>query len=95
MQLQTAVQKGHDFIFNSTRYQVKANRPSGKPGSKVTWVAKAKNYDWDVLIWILYNKQYEIQEAWAWPVKQYKEQFHELKRLSPKHYRGGENLLNK
>jgi hypothetical protein len=32
----TAVSKGHDFTYNGLRYQVKANRPSGKPGSPVT-----------------------------------------------------------
>ena len=94
MQTQTAVQKGHDFVFNGIRYQIKANRPSGKPGSKVTLVPKAKNYEWDVLIWILYNKEYQIEEAWGWLVDSYKASFHEVKRLSPKHYREGEDLLN-
>ena len=95
MQSQTAVQKGYDFIFNEIRYQVKGNRPSGKPGSNVTMVPKANNYNWDILIWVLYNKEYEIQEAWSWPVGIYKEAFHEIKRLSPAHYRRGQNLLNK
>ena len=95
MQSQTAVQRGYDFIHEDTRYQVKANRPSGKPGSRVTLVPKAKNYDWDVLIWILYNTQYELQEAWAWPVEAYKVAFHEVKRISPRCYRAGENLLDK
>jgi hypothetical protein len=36
----TAVSKGHDSTFNGLRYQVKANRPSGKPGSPVTLVAE-------------------------------------------------------
>ena len=36
MQDKTAVSKGADFVFNHQRYQVKANRPSGKPGSKVS-----------------------------------------------------------
>jgi hypothetical protein len=45
----TAVTRGTDFIHNTLRYQVKANRPSGKPGSFVTLVAKASNYDWDRL----------------------------------------------
>ena len=53
MQGCSAVQKGHDFVFNGLRYQVKGNRPSGKPGSFVTWVPKATNYHWDYLIWIL------------------------------------------
>jgi hypothetical protein len=32
MQNRTAVSKGADFVYNGKRYQVKANRPSGKPG---------------------------------------------------------------
>lgn len=50
MQGKTAVSKGHDFVLDGKRYQVKANRPSGKPGSFVTLVAKANNYEWDYLI---------------------------------------------
>ena len=46
----TAVSRGADFSCNGLRYQVKANRPSGKPGSPVTKVAKASNYDWDRLL---------------------------------------------
>ena len=88
----TAVQKGHDFIFKGARYQVKGNRPSGKRGSFVTWVPKAKNYDWDFLVWILYNPGYEIQEAWQWDVASYKAAFHSTKRLSPADYRGGKRL---
>lgn len=88
----TAVQRGHDFKFNGQRYQVKANRPSGKPGSFVTLVPKAKNYEWEYLIWILYNKKYEIEEAWLWEVDIYREAFDALKRLSPSHYRNGKRL---
>jgi hypothetical protein len=89
----TAVQKGHDFTFNSSRYQVKANRPSGKPGSFVTLVPKAKNYEWDFLIWPLYDQQYQIQEAWLWEVGAYKAAFDSIKRLSPSHYRKGKRLV--
>lgn len=95
MQNQTAVQRGLDFVHEGIRYQVKANRPSGKPGSKVTLVPKAKNYEWDVLVWILYDVDYEIQEAWAWDVEVYREKFEDIKRLSPSDYRGGKSLLNK
>lgn len=66
MQGKTVVQRGHDFVFNGARYQVKANRPSGKPGSTVTLVSKVKNYDWDFLVWVHYDRLYEIQEAWQW-----------------------------
>jgi len=45
----TAVSRGHDFEFGGIRYQVKANRPSGKPGSFVTLVSKANNFEWDRL----------------------------------------------
>lgn len=88
----TAVTRGTDFSFGGVRYQIKANRPSGKRGSFVTWVPKATNYDWDKLIWILYNPKYEIQEAWEWGVEAYRESFHDVIRLSPDHYRKGRRL---
>ena len=95
MQDKTAVSKGADFIFNKTRYQVKANRPSGKKGSFVTMVPKATNYEWDKLIWILYDKNYVMQEAWEWCVMDYQAAFEGIKRLSPNHYRKGKCLYKK
>ena len=95
MRDKTAVNKGNDFVFNNTRYQVKANRPSGKKGSFVTMVPKATNYEWDRLIWILYDKNFVMQEAWEWEVKDYKLAFDNIKRLSPDHYRKGRCLYKK
>ena len=95
MKDKTAVNKGSDFVFNNTRYQVKANRPSGKKGSFVTMVPKAANYEWDRLIWILYDKNYVIQEAWEWGVEEYKDAFDAIKRLSSDHYRKGRCLYKK
>lgn len=92
MQGMTAVQKGYDFRFNGKRYQVKGNRPSGKPGSFVTLVPKATNYEWDYLVWVLYNQAYEIDEAWLWEVSAYRAAFDTVKRLSPYHYRNGTKL---
>ena len=69
MRDKTAVAKGTDFVYRNIRYQVKANRPSGKKGSKVMMVPKASNYEWDRLIWILYDKDYVMQEAWEWYMK--------------------------
>ncbi len=92
MQDKTAVAKGFDFEWNGNRYQIKANRPSGKPGSRVTLVPKPRNYDWDYLIWILYNTRYEIEEAWRWDRISYQEAFHERKRLAPADYRAGTRL---
>ena len=83
----TAVTKGHDFIWQGKKYQVKANRPSGKPGSSVTIISKPKNLEWDYLIWILYNRQYEIEEAWQCDVKTYTEKLHHNKYLRPNHLR--------
>lgn len=88
----TAVQRGHDFIRDGVRYQIKANRPSGRPGSKVTLCGKARNYEWDYLIWILYDREYLIQEAWEWPVADYIASFDHVKRLSPAHMRLGNPL---
>ncbi len=92
MQGATAVQKGYDFVFKGSRYQVKACRPSGKRGSFVTRVPKASNYHWDFLIWILYNPTYEVQEAWLWDVTAYSKAFDSLVRLSPEHMRQGKKL---
>lgn len=89
MQGITAVRRGFDFEFRKLRYQVKANRPSGKSGSKVTLVPKVTNYEWNYLIWILYNEHYEVMEAWQWEVGAYRTAFEAVKRISPKHMRRG------
>jgi len=88
----TAVQTGHDFMYKGVHYQIKAHRPSGKPGSFITNAGKAKNYKWDVLIWIRYNEQYEIQEAWAWERDEYIKAFDTVKRISPEDMRKGRRL---
>jgi hypothetical protein len=88
----TAVMRGIDFLKNNERYQVKSNRPSGKPGSRVTLVGKASNFDWDRLIWILYNREYNIEEAWEFRSEQYKRLFEFKKRLSPKDMRKGSRI---
>ena len=91
-QRDTAVKQGHDFLFDGIRYQVKANRPSGKPGSTVTLVGKARNYEWDRLIWILYDPLYVLQEAWEWRVDAYRQFFDDIGRLRPEHMRQGRPL---
>jgi hypothetical protein len=88
----TAVTRRTDFCFEGRRYQVKANRPSGKPGSFVTLVAKATNYDWDRLIWILYDREFVIQEAWEWTAESYRVAFDSVSRLSPAHMRRGQRI---
>jgi hypothetical protein len=54
--LRTAVTEGFDFKWKDIRYQVTANRPSGKKGSPVTLVSqkteKMRSSGWDRLIWI-------------------------------------------
>lgn len=93
-----AVARGVDFAFGGIGYQVKANRPSGKPGSFVTLVAKAHpntktgSFEWDRLIWLLYNERYEIQEAWLWDREAYAMAIYPLARVSPVHVRGGLNI---
>jgi len=89
----TAVSRGCDFIFDGIRYQIKANRPSGKHGSFVTKVAEAKNYDWHRLIWILYDRNFIVQEAWQWEVAEYQTAFEGRSRLSPDDMRKGKRLM--
>ena len=91
----TAVQKGADFEFNGVKYQIKATRPSGKKNSTVTRVPKANNFDWDKLIWISYDKNYEILEAWEWDVADYKAKFANQKGTTVKEIRTGKCLLQK
>ena len=92
MQEATAVRKGFDFVFRGERYQVKANRPSGRKGSKVSLVAKAANYDWDKLVWILYDRSYRLGEAWLWSVEDYRTRFEGVGRVGPQDMRGGRKL---
>jgi len=92
MEDKTTVCKGHDFLYKGVRYQIKSHRPSGKPGSFITNAGKARNYDWDILIWIRYNTGYEIQEAWAWERDKYIEAFDAVNRISPEDMRKGRRL---
>ena len=92
MQGATSVQRGHDFVYMGKRVQVKGTRPSGKPGSTITKVPSATNYDWDLLVWVSYNPKYEVQEAWLWGVNEYEAAFRIVKRLSPAHMRAGKLL---
>lgn len=93
MQDRSAVSKGFDFFHGGYRYQIKANGPSGRPGSKVTLVAKPKHYEWDRLIWILYDREFRVEEAWLWDCDCYKGQFHDKNRLCPNDMRCGTRLV--
>jgi len=92
MQDMTAVNRGHDFIHNGIKYQIKAHRPSGKPGSKITNAGKARNYEWDVLIWLRYDVNFNIEEAWSWEREKYISAFAAKKRISPADMRNGKKL---
>ena len=95
MRDKTAVARGHDFIYKGIRYQIKAVRPSGKPGSNITNAGKARNYEWDILIWIRYNVNYDVQEAWLWDRASYINHFDEKKRISPDDIRQGKELYGR
>ncbi len=84
--------RGYDFECRGVRYQVKGNRPSGKPGSPVTLVSKANNYDWDRLIWILYDRSYCLREAWQSKRNPYRARFDTETRISPADMRQGQCL---
>jgi hypothetical protein len=89
----TAVTKGADFTHGGVKYQVKANRPSGKPGSPVTKVGQPSNYDWDRLLWLLYDRFYVLQEAWEWDVEAYRAAFGSRSRVAPADMRLGRRLF--
>ena len=83
----TAVQKGHDFVYDNIKYQIKANRPSGKKGSSVTLTPKLKNYEFDKFMWILYDPKFSIQEVLLCDVKDYREGLEDIKSVRPDHLR--------
>ena len=91
--LRTAVTKDVDFIHNGLRYQVTANRPSGKTGSPVTLVGlkteEKRAFGWDRLIWILYDRHYVLREAREFTAEDYRTKFGHLTRLSPTHMQQG------
>lgn len=89
----SSVGRGHDFWFSNKRIQVKANRPSGRPGSAV-WNAgpKAKIDGWDVLIYILYDKHYVVQEAYRFDRDQYERMFANKESLRLEDMRKGRKL---
>jgi hypothetical protein len=89
----TAVSRGADFTYGGLRYQVKANRPSGKPGSPVTKVAKASTYEWDRLIWLLYDRYYVLQEAWEWDPAAYRHAFYDQAHVRPPDMRRGRRIF--
>ncbi|MGD6851161.1 MAG: hypothetical protein ACQCN6_03780 [Candidatus Bathyarchaeia archaeon] len=92
MKTDNATTKGYDFTgTDGLRYQVKARRPG--PEGKVRRVPKAKNYEWDKLIWIRYDGNYVAQEAWVFDVDKYKQLFESKARLSPQDMRQGTRLL--
>lgn len=85
----TAVTPGFDFEHAGVRYQVKANRPSGRPRPRVALVAHAKPSCWDRLIWILYDRGCRNVEAWESNHDDYAAVFANVKRVSPDHMRRG------
>lgn len=96
-QTQTAVTRGYDFIWNDVKYQIKANRPSGKKGSIVTMISKPRNYDWDNLIWLLYDKEFNVMEGLLFSQQNFKSEFDTLNIVRPVHLRNSpsaNNLLN-
>jgi hypothetical protein len=96
-QSRSAVTRDVDFRHNGTAYQVTANRPSGKKGSFVTLVSKKSEekrpFRWDRLIWILYDREYNMLEAWEFTADDYRNKFSGLKRLSPEDMREGTRLF--
>ena len=48
-----------------------------------------------MLIWIRYNVEYEIEEAWLWDRASYINNFDEKKRISPDDMRQGKKLFER
>lgn len=83
---------GTDFTFKGLRYHVKANQMRGGSASSVSRVSEARNYHWDRLVWILYDHDFTIQEAWEWEVAEYRAEFEGRSPLSVNNMRQGKRL---
>ena len=86
---------GHDFVFKNKKIQVKANRPGGRSGDTV-WNAGPKMITGgcDILIYLLYNKDYVVQEAYQFDCNEYEEMFSNKKSLRLEDMRKGKRLPN-
>jgi hypothetical protein len=54
---------------------------------------QARNYDWDRLIWLFYDREFRLLEAWEWTVEEYRATLGALARLSQAHMRRGRRLF--
>jgi hypothetical protein len=79
----SAVTPGTDFVHRGIRYQVKANRPSGRAGSTVTIISKPRNLGFDVLVWVLYRPDFSFDEVWTVDVATFERELHGLTYLRP------------
>jgi hypothetical protein len=60
----------------------------------VTLVGKAKNYNWNKLIWILCTTAAMLSgRLWEWHVDEYGVRFDTVNRLSPAHMRQGRRIF--
>ena len=89
----SSVGRGYDFKFMNKKIQVKANRPSGRPGSDV-WNAgpKVKTDGWHILIYMLNDKDYVIQEAYWFDCDTYERMFSNKEKLRLDDMRMGNKL---
>ena len=94
VQGRSSVGRGYDFKFNKKKIQVKANRPSGRLGDTV-WNAgrKVKTDGWDILIYILYDKSYVVQEAYEFKCDKYEELFSNKKSLRLEDMKKGKKIF--
>jgi len=92
----TAVSRRFDFEFNNEKFQVKANRPGRHRGATVRNAGKKVKTDgWDILIYILYDEDYKIQEAYQFDSETYERKFSDRTSLRLEDMREGENLAMK
>ncbi len=83
----TAVQRHVDIVDrHGISFQVKANRPSGGPGSEPTITsAKPSNLNclWNGLFWVLYHMDYSIRECWFFAPGEFSKAFEGQKYVRP------------
>ena len=83
---------GH-VTLGKVRARVNADRSDVRPASWLTLVAHSSGAGWDKLFWMLYDKEYELCEAWELPIVDPDQDFDERLRLTPADMRQGRRLF--
>ena len=81
------VSSGADFVHQDLRYQVIASREP-----ELARVPRVPRDGWDRLVWLVYDRDYALLEAWSWDAESYRRATAATP-ATPEDLRRGQDLL--